>query len=189
MIRARSVLVLTLCVLLLLGAPAAIGAGSLHLGDGVVTVHVRTGTVGGSFGSHEWARVPSVRVAVSPAEGASTIVMARFSALTSCSTVARVNARSWCMVRVRVHQPGTEGFFAQPFNPDQQAGATMDSGTGAVDAGEDLKETHAIDRSAVISGEELWYVDVEYKLGPNATEFVIDDWSLTVQTSPEITFG
>jgi hypothetical protein len=152
------------------GIAIAVVPGRTIAGGGPITaVKIARGANATTTSSTAYVNVPGASRRITVASGQRALILARFSAESECSGGP---PGSWCSVRIMIG------------NAEGKPAAGLDFAFDSVGVGptDDSRESHSMDRSRVL-GAGTWTIRVQYAVNNTATNFQVDDWSLTVERS------
>jgi hypothetical protein len=134
-------------------------------GGSITRVCVVTETVAISGSPVAFTSIPGAACTVAVPAGESALILARFSAESSC-----VGGPSWCTARILIGGVEANPVVGTDFAFDSPGGEPLDSW-----------ESHSMDRSRVV-GPGTYVVQVQWAV-VGAPVFRLDDWSLIVERS------
>jgi hypothetical protein len=138
--------------------------GTTVSGGPLMRVKVVRETVAQTTNSTAWTNLPAAATSLRVPRRQQALVLARFSAETSCSTGTHTDR---CSVRILIK--GAEG------EPAAGTDFAFDSNTGTQN-----REAHSMDRTRVL-GPGSYTVRVQWRVTNAAVNFTLDDWSLVVE--------
>jgi hypothetical protein len=171
---------LALAALCLTGVLAGTATAMLTATAGGAQIHVdkRTNDLPSVTNHVEWTNLPGAGAVENVPAGQSRLFDVPFFAESQCSG----NAAGTCTVRIIATNLATGG--VTELSP--AAGADYAFDTDVPGAADDLREGHAMERSARLSGGANgvnYQIQVQYAVTNAATNFRLDDWHLAVITN------
>ncbi|HET7679595.1 MAG TPA: hypothetical protein VFK79_05610 [Xanthobacteraceae bacterium] len=172
----RRLITLTIATVVagLFGTAAGFAAVIAAAGGPLLRIDTRSSTDVASTSSTSFVNLPNAHVRiVIPATGGSRLVVARFSAESTCGGTS---LPSFCQVRIIAFNTGTS--VTTEMHP--QAGVNFAFDSVSVPAGaSDAAEGHSVERSLRLD-PGTYLIRVQWAVTAADTNFNLDDWHLTV---------
>ncbi len=173
--RRMSILVAVVAAMLVVGSGVAVAFVAKLSGGAINQVRVAQSLATTTTTSQSLVNLPGASVKISVPSGQKGLILARFSAESTCyNTAGNANTGDWCHATILAVKDGTG--TVTKLGPNDGINFAFDD----AEATDYSWEAHAIDRSVVL-GPGTYTVKVQYATTSSTTEFWLDDWQLTVE--------
>jgi hypothetical protein len=174
MLKPTRAAVVVVCVAVAVGvvggvAFAAVNGETTISAKGLSAVKVVRGPNSASTSSSAWTDVPGATTKIKVKSGTHAVLVVNFSAESNCTGTSG----DWCTVRVRIGHKSALPSDGTDFAFDSADASGDTSGNGWKSA--------AMQRSSNRLGAGTYTVKVQYAVVNGATDFRLDDWSMSVE--------